>query len=647
VPNGTDTSASGAPPAYGLNSLRSRVTLVLASLLLAMVAMSAYQAYRVREGLIANAVAQVIAASRITAQEQQGTVTLRVERILSSLTESRSIEGLIADPRCHDYLAIKLKAEPRFTNLAVIARNGDMVCAAVPTGEVVNLADREYFKQALKTRASVIGEPTYGRVSGKWTLPFAVASRDDVGRVRYVLLVALDLQWLSAQMQHTSYPGDARLGLIDQKGIVAVRYPDPERWVGRDASNTPFFKTLIAHRGSGTAEATGFDGVRRIYGFAHFAETVSGPLYLWIGVSKQSVVGDADRQFGWTIGGACILLTLLFGAAWFGGDRLILRPVWAISDAARRLANGDPDARTGVQYSKDELGQLARTFDEMAESLGSTNRLLQANEEIKKLNSSLEQRVRERTRALEAVNAELEAFAYSVSHDLRAPLRTIDGFSKILEEDYSLQIDEEGRDSLRRVRAAAQKMGHLIDDILKLSRLSRSEMTYEQVNLGQLADSIIAELKSADPAREVTVSIGAGLVALGDRMLIRILLENLLANAWKFTSKHPRALIEVGVTKKDGELAYFVRDDGAGFDMAHVGVLFAPFQRLHGTSEFPGTGIGLATVRRIVQRHGGRAWAEAEVEKGATFYFTLGAQQTAQGAQQKQEEKREREAVPA
>jgi PAS domain S-box-containing protein len=268
----------------------------------------------------------------------------------------------------------------------------------------------------------------------------------------------------------------------------------------------------------------------------------------------------------------------------------------------------------------DESGELQGVF---AAARDVTERK-RAETEIRELNATLEQRVQERTTELEAANKELSAFAYSVSHDLRSPLRTIDGFSRILEEDYGSRVDDEGRDSLHRVRAAAQKMGGLIDDLLKLSRLSRSEMTREQVDLSALTRGIAEELRTGDPARNVTFDIAPGLVVHGDKALLTILLDNLLGNAWKFTSKHPSARIEIGVTEKEGQSVYFVRDDGAGFDMAHVGTLFAPFQRLHGMAEFPGTGIGLATVQRVVQRHGGRAWAEGEVEKGATFYFTLG-----------------------
>jgi signal transduction histidine kinase len=308
--------------------------------------------------------------------------------------------------------------------------------------------------------------------------------------------------------------------------------------------------------------------------------------------------------------------------------------------------------------------QAEQVSAELREEIAERKR---AEKEILSLNQTLEQRVRERTAELETANKELESFSYSVSHDLRAPLRSIDGFSRILLEDYRDKLDAEGKDSLKRVRAASQRMGELIDDLLKLSRATRTEMRCMAVDLTALAGEVAAELRRDDPARRGCWVIAPGLVATGDPQLLREVLENLLGNAWKFTGKNPQAEIEFGVTsggkgdegrvtgggtsgktsdvcrvtsgEKDdphlpspinhlpSPIAYFVRDNGAGFDMAYAGKLFGAFQRLHATADFPGTGIGLATVQRIIHRHGGRVWAEGEVEKGATFYFTLGAKE--------------------
>src|SRR5262249_40249200 len=246
-----------------------------------------------------------------------------------------------------------------------------------------------------------------------------------------------------------------------------------------------------------------------------------------------------------------------------------------------------------------------------------------AANQIALLNVELENRVTERTAQLAAANKELEAFSYSVSHDLRAPLRSIDGFSKALLEDYADKLDNPGRNYLERVRSATQNMAQLIDDLLELSRVTRAEMRREKVDLSSIAISVLTELQRLEPMREVKVHVEQGLIAVADHRLMRVVLQNLLSNSWKFTSKRKSQEIQFGAASNNGHIVYQVKDNGAGFDMAYSGKLFGPFQRLHSAKEFPGTGIGLATVQRIINRHGGKVWAEGSIDNGATFYFTL------------------------
>jgi signal transduction histidine kinase len=239
------------------------------------------------------------------------------------------------------------------------------------------------------------------------------------------------------------------------------------------------------------------------------------------------------------------------------------------------------------------------------------------------LNLELEQRVHERTAQLEEANQELETFAYSVSHDLRKPLRWIDGFGNILATSQADRLDGEGRELLSRIRAATRRMSALIDDLLTLSQVGRGELRREDIDIGHLAQEIIDEQRSAEPKRDVRISIATGLLVHADPRLVRIMLENLIGNAWKYTGQCRQAAIELGRQSLDDPV-FFVRDNGVGFDMSHADKLFRPFQRLHSSEEFAGTGVGLATVQRIVARHHGRVWAKAEVGHGATFFFSLG-----------------------
>ena len=317
---------------------------------------------------------------------------------------------------------------------------------------------------------------------------------------------------------------------------------------------------------------------------------------------------------------------------------VISRPILSIVDIARRVVSDKDYTQRARKLSEDEVGILVDAFNEMLDeirdqtrALESSNRRLEqesaerkrAREEVLKLNRELEVKVLERTRQLRASNQELESFCYSVSHDLRAPLRSISGFSQALVEDVGDDIPEESRRYLDRIIASTLRMGQLIEDLLNLSRVSRGDIARQEVDFSAMANDVIRDLQGRFPDYEVDASVWEGIKVNGDPKLLRIVLENLLNNAWKFTSKQSHPRVEVGAMVDGQREVYYVRDNGAGFDMAYADKLFGAFQRLHAMNEYPGTGIGLATVQRIIHRHGGRIWFQSSPGNGAVFYFTL------------------------
>jgi signal transduction histidine kinase len=320
------------------------------------------------------------------------------------------------------------------------------------------------------------------------------------------------------------------------------------------------------------------------------------------------------------IAGGVLLLSMLaaflFAIAF---RRSVAGPIVQLADLARIVSEERSYAvRATGQSEFSEVAVLMEAFNKMLEQIQTRDQALRAAQ------SDLELKVEQRTRQLIAANRELEAFSYSVSHDLRNPLETINGFAYMLEVEYGAKLGA-GKAYVEQLQAAARRMKELIEDMLKLSHVSSSAMHQERVNISEMVESILAELRRKDPQRVVNFKVAPELEAMADSRLLRIALENLLGNAWKYTSAHREANIEFGAQRLRGRWVYFVRDDGAGFDPSFLANLFKPFTRYHSLAEFPGTGIGLATVQRIIHRHGGEIWAESAVEKGATFYFSLGA----------------------
>jgi signal transduction histidine kinase len=348
-----------------------------------------------------------------------------------------------------------------------------------------------------------------------------------------------------------------------------------------------------------------------------------------------------SRLLGYS--GIGLVVTALAMAAsfllWRRLQRRVVGPIQDVARVARDVVSLSDYSRRAPIVSDDEVGLMAHSFNSMLDvverrtsDLEAANAKLgkevearaAAQEEILRLNAGLEDTVLRRTEQLTVAVKELESFCHSVSHDLRAPLRAIHGFSQALAGDFSEALPEQAHRFLARIMSSAARMEQLIEDLLNLSKVHRSDLSRQRVDVSQLAREVAASIRAAEPARTVDIEVWSDLEAFADARLLRSALENLLGNAWKFTSKSEHARIEVGSMSDDGKKVFYVRDNGAGFDMRYADKLFGVFQRLHRMDEFPGTGIGLATVARIVARHGGRVWAEGRVGQGAAFYFTLG-----------------------
>ena len=460
----------------------------------------------------------------------------------------------------------------------------------------VSLADREYFNILRQSSATglVISQPLMGRVSGKWVLIFARSLTRSDGSFNGVVYAPVTIEWFNqkfAKLEVGPHGAVVLRGDVSRDFDLLARFPQAG-FVGQTKVSPQFTAMVTANPQGGTYEAyAGADNVRRTFSYQPVGNY---PLITLVGLSTDDTLANWRTEVAKFAAAATafILLTALGG--------------WTVL----RAWNARAQAYHQVRALNDELA-----LDNAARK--------KAEAEITRLNLELEQRVLDRTAQLEAANHELETFSYSVSHDLRAPLRAIDGFSQILLEDYAGKLDDEGKRLLNVVRDNTARMGRLIDDILQFSRASRIEISYSEINMEGLVSEVIAELQADVADSKLQFEISPLPATKGDRAMMRQVLVNLLSNAIKFSRSRNPARINIGCSLEGNEATYFVSDNGAGFDMKFADKLFGVFQRLHSMDEFEGTGIGLAIVKRIITRHRGRVWAQGKVNEGATFYFAL------------------------
>ena len=596
-------------------SLRSRAILLVLLAILPLLVLTLNSYLEERDKAILEMQRDEVVAVRNLAIIQE-TLISSTRQLLHSLSHSPQVQRR-DQAACNRLFAGMLEQCPYYSILTASDPEGKVIASAPAVSYPVNVGDRLYFKRAIETRGFVVGEPILGRITKKYCFDLAYPILDDQGQFKGVLTAGIDLNWLGGVLAKSDLPPSTGLALTDATGKVLFRYPDPLKYTGKRFVDS--IVKAMTSQDEGVMEGLGLPGDLRLLGFTRLAPPLHD-MRLVIGIPRELAIRKVNAELWRHLIWLALVAALALTAARVGGKAFILQPVDKLLKVTRRLTHGDLAARTGAPYQPGELGQLALAFDQMADSLQ------ERDADLQKTALELEQRVRELDRrSLELVdsNKELENFTYSVAHDLRAPLRAIGGFARVLLEDYPDKLDADGQRYLNIIHSDARKMGQLIDDLLALARLGRKEMRFAPLDMSELAQEISNELRATHPERNLQFEIQLLPAAWGDRAMIRQVLENLLFNAIKFTQDRETALIQVSGWSEADDNVYCVRDNGIGFDMRYVNKLFGVFQRLHPEKDFEGTGVGLAMVRRIVERHGGRMWAEGRVDAGAAFYFTL------------------------
>ncbi|MDB6038807.1 MAG: aphA [Verrucomicrobiales bacterium] len=525
---------------------------------------------------------------------------------------------------CHLHFSNLQKLLPDYVNFGIIETDGTLFCTGTPLKTPVTMVRDPFVKQVIETKKYAVTGQTQDLVADPAALTIGFPVLDTNRNVIRVLFAAVHRSLLSDTLGSIGLPAGASLMVMDTQGTILAQQPNPEKWVGKSIPSSQLAKEILSQTNS-VFEVPGINGEPQLVALSRIQDGKTAKLFITaslpVSLSRAGIRAMLVRNL--TVLGVVSAIVLLIARIY--SQRFFLSPIRKVISAADRLAGGDLAARTGITKGSTELNQLGMRFDFMAQSLMHRHIEIEKQKaEITKMNADLETRVNDRTERLAFMNRELEAFSYSVSHDLRAPIRHMNGFADLLQKHNGASLDEKGARFLRMIRESSKRMGALIDDLLLFSRIGREELRHTKFSSLNLVDEVITSLRPDFDGRNIEWTIEPVPDICGDRGMFRQVWLNLIGNAIKYTKTREIAKIAIGSKiDKPGEVIFFIRDNGVGFQMQYVDKLFGVFQRLHSESEFEGTGVGLANVRRIVGRHGGRTWAEGEPEKGACFYFSV------------------------
>lgn len=609
------------------SKLRVRVIALVLLAILPALGLVLYTAFEQRKSAMREALqaAQRVVTFAASLQKQHVEASRQLLATLAELKETLPENAQEGERLFRELLQV----HPIYANIGAIGPDGYLYASAVPPHTApLYLGDRSYFQAARDTQKFAVGEFQIGRITDKPTmnLAYPIRSRPE-GTFRGVVFVALDLNWLNQLAARAELPDGSTLTVLDRKGIVLVRYAmnATERdWVGHSLSNRPGVGRFLQGGFEVIGVAPGLDGVRRLYTSTPLSRT--GGLidaHVIVGIPVREAYADANHTLVQNLIFLGIVSVLALGAAYIGSDAFILRQVRGLVNAARKMRGGDLSARSGVEYSPGEIGQLARSFDEMAGTLEQRVIDLQkAEAELKSLNEELEERVVERTLELKRSNEDLEQFAYVASHDLQEPLRMIQNYLQLIRQRHEKQLDSSALEFIGFALDGANRMHQLIHDLLTYSRVGSHGKELSEVDGEEAIAGALANLKVAIEEAGAKVTHDPAPTVHGDIVQLIQLFQNLVGNAVKFRGDAPPR-VHIGVRRAGQAWEFTVQDNGIGIAEQDFQRIFVVFQRLHGRERYPGTGIGLSVCKRIIERHGGEIWVESKLGQGTAFHFTI------------------------